>query len=331
MKLLTTLGIFYWFGVTCLSRALLLVPPASQKRQGKCNWYRAMLKYDKQTTHSLLFLSVVDNQDQNEEAISRTTFDEAGKSLIDEEDAKRMEAMGDYDLNPDSKDDKVERMRAAIRARTADLGIEKSKVSAEYIQQRQNIAISAGSARADAEQSSANTFAGLDLSRISDGNQGKRSSQSPWADEEDEPTMFFDPEEKLSEQERAEIDPFMKKGIFEQGLNELQNAKWPDWASALREVALMILVIAVTGVLIVGWDKVLRFVYTDVLHFIPSQEDLANYASRFDSLALPKGWTDNMNEADVAKLANQVNSQIESFSQSSQTIQQQIPPTFPDL
>lgn len=33
--------------------------------------------------------------------IARTTFDEAGKSLIAEEDNKRMEAMGDYDLNPD--------------------------------------------------------------------------------------------------------------------------------------------------------------------------------------------------------------------------------------
>lgn len=41
--------------------------------------------------------STTDNDGQ----IRRTTFDEAGKSLVDEEDNKRMEAMGDYDLNPD--------------------------------------------------------------------------------------------------------------------------------------------------------------------------------------------------------------------------------------
>jgi hypothetical protein len=34
------------------------------------------------------------------EGIKRTTFDEAGRSLVEEEDTKRMEAMGDYDLNP---------------------------------------------------------------------------------------------------------------------------------------------------------------------------------------------------------------------------------------
>jgi hypothetical protein len=221
----------------------------------------------------------------------------------------------------------MERMRAAIRARTADLGIEKSKVTAEYIQQKQNMAVSAGSARAAAEQSSQNTFGGLDLSRISDGSQAKRAAPTVWGDNEDDtPTMFFDPEDKLSEDERAEIDPIMKKGIIEQGLNELRNAKWPDWASALREVAVMALVIALTGVIIVGWDKVLRYVYTDVLHFIPSKEDISNYAARFDGLDLPKGWTDNMNEADVSILADKVNTQIDS-----QLTQQQTSTNFPDL
>jgi hypothetical protein len=31
----------------------------------------------------------------------RTTFDQAGKSLMDEQDNQRMEAMGDFDANPD--------------------------------------------------------------------------------------------------------------------------------------------------------------------------------------------------------------------------------------
>ena len=202
-------------------------------------------------------------------------------------------------------------MRAAIRARTADLGIEKSKVSADYIQQKQQMAVSAGSARAAGEQSSTNTFAGLDLSQISDGSEPRRpQSNSVWGDDDETPSMFFDPEEKLSEAEREEIDPLIKKGIIEQGLNELKNAKWPDWASALREVVLMFAVIALTGVLIVGWDKVLRTVYTDFLHFIPTDQEITNYAARFDGLDLPKGWTDNMNEDDVARLTEKVNSQL---------------------
>ena len=39
--------------------------------------------------------------DEEDEKIERTTFDQAGKSLIDEEDKKRLEQMGDFDANPD--------------------------------------------------------------------------------------------------------------------------------------------------------------------------------------------------------------------------------------
>lgn len=223
-------------------------------------------------------------------------------------------------ISRQAREDNIEKMRAAIRERTASMGIEKSKVSAEYIKEKQSMALSAGGARAAAEQMSSNTFAGLDLSQISDGSQAKRgSSASFWGDDdEDTPSMFFDPEEKLSEEERTEIDPIMKKGIIEQGLNELQNAKWPDWASALREVALMVLVIAVTGALIIGWDKVLRTVYTDLLHFIPSKEELANYAARFDGLDLPTGWTDNMNEQDVSRFTDAVTTKLQEGATMSQ-------------
>jgi preprotein translocase subunit SecE len=196
-------------------------------------------------------------------------------------------------------------MREAIRARTAAMGLEKSKVSADYIQQRQQQAVQAGSASAANESS--DTFAGLDLSQISTSKAAPSPKNALWADEEGEvPSMFYDPEDELSEEERAEVDPMGQKGFIEQGLNELQNAKWPDPASALREVGLMIVVVAVTGALIIGWDKLLRGVYTDVLHFIPSKEDLAQYMNRFDGLDLPTGWTDNMNDADIASFTDKV-------------------------
>lgn len=192
----------------------------------------------------------------------------------------------------------MERMRAAIRARTADLGIEKSKVSADYIEQRKAAAMEAGSARAAGENSDA--FGGLDLSQI-------RSTRirSPQEDE-DLPSMFFDPDEQLSDEEKVEVDPLRNKSWIEQGLYEVSQVKWPDWTSALREVGLLVVVVAFTAVIIIGWDRLIRSTYTDVLHLIPTKEELANYANRFDGLDLPTGWMDNMNEQDVASLTEKM-------------------------
>jgi hypothetical protein len=193
----------------------------------------------------------------------------------------------------------MERMRAAIRARTQDLGIEKSKVSADYIAERERAAFAVGAAGASED---ANRFGGLDLSQIS--TQVKPTTASQW--DENVPSMFYDPEDDLTVEEREEVDPVMKKSILQQGLNELQNAKWPTLGSALREVAIMLVVIVVTAALVISWDKLLRYVYTSV-GFIPSAEDLRNYASRFDGLDLPPGWVNNMNDQDVASYSEQVN------------------------
>jgi len=40
-------------------------------------------------------------QPSGDSDIERTSFDQAGRSLIEEEDQQRMEQMGDFDLNPD--------------------------------------------------------------------------------------------------------------------------------------------------------------------------------------------------------------------------------------
>jgi hypothetical protein len=176
--------------------------------------------------------------------------------------------------------------------------MEKSKVSADYISERKKAATAAGSAAAASEDS--NRFGGLDLSQISD---RASTSSSMW--NEDMPSMLYNPEDELSKAEQEEVDPVMKKNAIQQALNELSNAKWPDFASAGREVALMLAVIAFSAVLIIGWDKFLRGIYTTV-GFIPSAEDLKNYAQRFDGLDLPSGWTDNMSDQDVVKLADKV-------------------------
>lgn len=200
----------------------------------------------------------------------------------------------------------MERMRAAIRERTAQLGMEKSKVSAAYIQQRQEQAEQLG-AQMERESSSASVFGGVDLSKITSDASRVPASNSRW--DEDMPSMFYDPEDDLTLEERQEVDPMMTKNVVDQALNELSNAKWPTFAAAGREVVVMAIVVACSAALIIGADNLLRVLYTD-LGFIPSNDDIANYASRFDGLGLPEGWMNNMNEQDVAKLADAVNADI---------------------
>jgi preprotein translocase subunit SecE len=193
----------------------------------------------------------------------------------------------------------MEAMRAAIRARTSEMGLEKSKVSADYIAAKSTQAQGAGPPGA---QQDPDSFGGLDLSRISD--QAPPGSKSSY--DESLPSIFYDPEDDLTQDEQDEVDPVRKENPFGQGLNELSNAKWPGPAAALREVVVLVIVVAVTAALIISWDQLLRSVYTTA-GFIPSKEDLANYANRFDGLDLPTGWTNNMSEDDVAVIADQVN------------------------
>lgn len=198
--------------------------------------------------------------------------------------------------------DNIEKMRAAIRARTQDLGIEKSKVSADYIAQKAAAAAEAGTPAAASQ--SPDTFGGLDLSKIS-----SVKASPEW--NEDMPSMFYDPEDEMTLEEQEEADPIMKLNPIEQGLHEFNNAQWPTLGAALREVGLMVLVVLFSSVLIIGWDKLLRALYTS-LGFIPTAEEIRNYADRFSGLDLPKGWTDGMSEADVSQFTEQVNSALPS-------------------
>lgn len=192
-------------------------------------------------------------------------------------------------------------MRAAIRERTKNMGLEKSKVSADYIAARQQAAQGAGSAAAaDQMARGESTFAGLDLSKIS----GTKDRKDTW--NEDLPTMFYEPEDEMTLEEQEEVDPLLKAGWIEQFKSELSNAKWPSAAAAAREVVIILVVIAVTAFLLIGWDKILREIYTSV-GFIPTMEDVQNYAKRFDGLDLPSGWTNNMNEQDVQSFSETIN------------------------
>lgn len=53
------------------------------------------------STPSRQFRVLYSEKDEREDVIERKSFDEAGKSLIDEQDRERMEQMGDFDESPD--------------------------------------------------------------------------------------------------------------------------------------------------------------------------------------------------------------------------------------
>ena len=127
--------------------------------------------------------------------------------------------------------------------------------------------------------------------------QGGSPSGSDW--DEDLPTILYNPEDDLSQEEMEEVDPLMTKNPFEQAWGEIKISKWPKPLNALLEVVVTLVVIAATTYLVTNWDATLRDMYTNRLLFIPTTEEIANYASRFDGLDLPEGWTSGMSDVDV--------------------------------
>lgn len=256
------------------------------------------------SSSSLLFLSSTPEEDEKKQ-VERTTFDQAGASIMDEDNEERLRQMGDFDSNPESKSANVDKMREAIRARTADLGLEKSKVSQDYFQemsarassQQQNTG-AAPSAPAPAPEEDATQ---LDLSQISTqpmlGAKGNRANRGEW--DEELPTMLFNPEDEMTDEEKKEVDKVGQLPIWEQALAELKEAKWPTPGAAFREVGLMIVVVCFTGALIIGWDSLLRDFYT-TLGMIPNADDIKS--SFQDINFLPDGWTNGMSEEDIAGL-----------------------------
>ncbi|KAL7576363.1 hypothetical protein ACA910_018174 [Epithemia clementina (nom. ined.)] len=235
------------------------------------------------------------DDDDDDDTIQRTNFYQAGQSLTDQEEKKRLDLMGDYDL-PGYQNDSAERVRAAIRERTAGLGIKKSQATADYIRMKEEAAKAAG----PGGQSNPNIFGGLDLSQISDTKLKESGKSSNW--DEDMPSMFYDPEKELSKEEQEKADPLMTKSIIEQFTYELSQSRFPTPMEALRQVGVMIVVVGFSTLLIYVWDNLLRELYQYV-GFVPSEQDLANYASRFEGLDLPDSWADGFDATRIKELS----------------------------
>jgi hypothetical protein len=205
------------------------------------------------------------------------------------------------------KSESIDRVREAIRQRTEALGIEKATMSLEAIKQ----------AEERAKQGIANgPNQGLDLSRI--------STVGPSSEQDDKPSMLYDPASEMTEEEMKEADPTGQLPIPEQVAIEWGGATWPTVGAALKEVALLVAIVAFTGGLIIGWDNVLRDLYTN-LNFIPRAEDIMNGS---ENMVLPEGWTNGMSEEDFMKFQDEVGSAASSVGSS---VKSGIQSGFPKL
>lgn len=246
-----------------------------------------------------LFSSPNNEEEMVEEQKNVKSYYEAGASLIEEDDEEKLRGMGDFDSNPESKEANMARMREAIRLRTADMGLEKSELSQEYFQE---LSKKSREGRENVDMGGTASEDGLDLSQISSekmvagsktGNRGESSL----------PSVLYDPEDDMSEEEMKEVDKVGQLPLYEQVQEELSNAKWPTLGAATREVILLIIIVVITAGLVVNWDQFLRNLYTD-LGFIPSAETLESSFSKIDFL--PEGWTNGMNDQDVAGLQDEM-------------------------
>lgn len=227
---------------------------------------------------ALTFLKMASKNDQDEEVSSEEnsgmSFEDATAALADEVDAERAASRGAM-LEEDSKKfaakkTEFEDMRTRIRSRATDLNMKKSVATAE--------AIKAATQRAAAGEA-ANTPT-VDLSKFS-------SSLS-----QDE-----DPEDALTDEQKKEIDKVGQLPILEQVQEELKNTKFPTPSATLKQALLMVVIFVVTAGVILKADELLRFQITD-WGFIPRSGEVLDYSD----LALPEGFTDQMNDSDLASM-----------------------------
>eukprot|EP00565_Helicotheca_tamesis_P006224 CAMPEP_0185724712 /NCGR_PEP_ID=MMETSP1171-20130828/1114_1 /TAXON_ID=374046 /ORGANISM="Helicotheca tamensis, Strain CCMP826" /LENGTH=276 /DNA_ID=CAMNT_0028392631 /DNA_START=142 /DNA_END=975 /DNA_ORIENTATION=+ len=198
------------------------------------------------------------------------SFYEAASALEKEEEDKRMAETGlglseEQEAEFEAKKGTFDDMRARIRARTTDLGIEESVATKEAVEAATRRAMAGADATSDQ----------LDLSKIGD-------------------SVLYDPSEELTEEQQAEIDKVSQLSFFEQAKEEFANTKWPSFGATLRQSLVMVLIFVVSATIILNADEFIRTKYTE-LGFIPRPDEVYD----FSDLELPEKWEEMMTDADI--------------------------------
>jgi len=212
------------------------------------------------------------SSDVDESENESMSFDDAGAALVDEEEKARAERSGSFmteqkNLEFESKKSEYESMRDRIRARATDLNIEKSVTTQQAIEEANRRAM----AREDPQE--------IDLSKFGMGTIGQ------------------DPEDELTEEQMANIDKTSGMNIVNQALEEFKSAKFPGFGATLRQTGFMLVIFVFTATYILFLDGFIKDFFTDVLKLIPIPDQVFDYSD----LDLPDGWTDMMDESDIAK------------------------------
>jgi hypothetical protein len=159
-----------------------------------------------------------------------------------------------------SKKDQYEDMRAKIRARALQEGIEKSVATKKAIEE--------ATQRAMAGTSSATPDTMLDLSGFGD-------------------KFVDDGTDQLTPEEQAEIDKIANMPLFDQIKEELSNTRFPTPLAVFQTACVMALIFAVSATLILKGDATIRDTYMN-FGFIPRPDEVYD----FSDLALPDGFLD---------------------------------------
>jgi len=200
------------------------------------------------------------------------SFDDAGAAIREEEEQARAERSGssmseEKNVEFEAKKTEYESMREKIRARATDLNIEKSVTTQKAIEDANRRAM----AREEPQE--------IDLSKFGMGSIGE------------------DPEDELTEEQKATIDKTGQMNVVSQAVEEIKSAKFPGLGATLRQTAFMLVIFAFTAGYILFLDGFLRDFFTDVLKIIPSPDATFDYSD----LDLPDGWTEMMDENDLMK------------------------------
>jgi hypothetical protein len=165
-------------------------------------------------------------------------------------------------------------MRARIRARASQEGIEKSLATKQAIEE--------ATRRAMAGEKPATADTMLDLSGFGD--------------------KFEDGTDELTPEEQAEIDKIANMPLLDQAKEEFANTRFPTPVAVLQTASLMALIFAVSAFIILKGDVTIRDLYMN-WGFIPRPDEVYD----FSDLELPDGFLEQQNlEGNVLDVAQDI-------------------------
>lgn len=180
------------------------------------------------------------------------SFDAASDSLLKAQEKADLEESGFDESVAGSSGEAADRIRAAIQARSADLGMEESEESKKAVEE----------AAERARQNILNQQSGLDLSQISDGSKEKLN-------------VYYEPEDDMTEEEMKEADVLGQQPFLEQMSYEIGESTFPDPLAVTIKIVILAVSAVLSAIGVVNWDRAVRAFYKGQ-GILPTAEDIAN-------------------------------------------------------